>query len=193
MSKPNTRKSRLPEPLYYPQVLLLANSAFLKEYLARYLQTHPKLITITSDKKIFRLHSGPSGIQRYGGSILEMSLLAFDPLCCEPPRKILSADLQNWIDLIDSGALKLTRKAIESQYPYFALHLNFKAINQQGKKLKLNITSRVFLWLSETNRKAMKSELLQDACHFQEIYFDQQIQEICKMYGSGIAFSPSLQ
>ena len=193
MSKPNTRKNRLPEPLFYPQGLLLANTTFLKEYLSRYLQTHTKLITIASDKKIYRLHLGPSGIHRYGGSILEMSLLAFDPMCCEPPRKILSADLRNWIDLIDSGALKLTRKAMESQYPNFALHLTFKAKNQQGKKFKLNTTSRVFLWLSEKNRKAMKSELLQEACHFQEIYFDQQIQEICKMYGSGIAFSPSMQ
>jgi hypothetical protein len=122
-----------------------------------------------------------------------MSLIAFDPMRCEPPRVVLTADLRQWPNLISSGAMKLTRESLENQYPCFALHLFVKGAPETDNKLLLSLRSKVFIWLTEKNRKKLSLELMQDACLFSEIYFDQQIQEVCKMYGAGLAFSPSLQ
>jgi hypothetical protein len=124
---------------------------------------------------------------------MEMSLVAFDPLRCEPPKVVLTADLRHWLRLIDSGAMKLTRESLENQYPYFALHLFVKGTADTDNKLLLNLRSKIFFWLSDKNQKKLSAELLQDARLFNELYFDQQIVEICKMYDAGLAFSPSLQ
>jgi hypothetical protein len=193
MAKSNTRKNEHSHRISYPQGKLIANLAFLKEYLARYLQTRPGRIVIRGNDRILRLHQYLSGILQFGGNSVELSLLAFDPMRCEPPKTILTSDLSNWPHLITSGALEQTRRALERQYPYFALYLFVKGEPKTTENFLLSLRSKVFLWISESDRKKLNAEILQDACLFSELYFDQQIQEICKMYGSGIAFSPSLQ
>jgi hypothetical protein len=193
MAKSNTRKNNPAKGICYPKGKLLANLAFLKEYLAKYLQTGHGRIVIRGDEKILRLHQGLSGLHQFGGNSIELSLLAFDPMRCEAPKTVLTSDLSNWPALITSGALKHTRESMERQYPFFALHLFVKGEPQTTEKLLLSLRSKVFLWINEKDRKKLNTEIMQEACLFAELYFDQQIEEICKMYGAGIAFSPSLQ
>ena len=193
MSKNNIRNNKLSKAVSYPKGQLLANLAFLKEYLSHYLHVSSGRIMLRGDTKINRLHLGLTGIQRFGGHLMEMSLVGFDPMLCESPKVLLTADLRHWPGLISSGAMKGTRESLENQYPYFALHLFVKGPPQTDNKILLSMRSKVFLWLTEKNRKTLSAELLQDACLFPELYFDQQIEEICKMYGAGLAFSPSLQ
>jgi hypothetical protein len=193
MSKPNTRKGRIPKHLYYPKGQLIANLSFLREYLGHYLEMPSHRVVIRGDQKIYTLHERLSSIRYFAWKELELSLLAFDPFLCQPPKVILSADMENWPGIISSGALRNTRESMERQFPFFALQLSVKGAKKPEVKFLEGLQSKVFLWISEANRKQLSGELLQDAVLFSELYFDQQIREVCKLYGASLAFCPSLQ
>lgn len=193
MAKQNTRRGNRKIRLVHKQGNLMANLFFLREYMVRYLQLRNERIHFRNDKQVMKLTDRLRCLPGIMWKQLEMSLLAFDPQSCEPPRTILCAGLENWPGLVASGALEHTRKSVEREFPLFALHLSVCGEGIASNSSLRYLQSKVYLWLSEENISQLSKELLQDSQLFSELYFDQQVREVCRMYGAHVSFSPSLQ